>query len=183
MNAESGYERTLDFLDSISIGVPCTKLANLLRFRIHAFQKEFDQAEEYSNLHLEQGGVLHLLDSVNLAYMYQQLGKEEEALAIMNRSQISYLKRLARNKNSDTLLRLSIIHALKEEREESLQYLSDAAELGFLRGWHDFVEINPTFESLWDDPEFKASVKQAQEEKAALLEQVREMEARGELTL
>ena len=34
-----------------------------------------------------------------------------------------------------------------------------------------------------DDPEFKAIVKQAQEEKAELREQVRQMEERGELTL
>jgi len=43
--------------------------------------------------------------------------------------------------------------------------------------------IDPFFESLRDDPEFKAIVKQAQEEKAAIRAQVREMEERGELTL
>ena len=48
---------------------------------------------------------------------------------------------------------------------------------------HDYVLIDPFFESLRDDPEFKAIVKQAQEEKAALRAQVREMEERGELTL
>jgi len=49
--------------------------------------------------------------------------------------------------------------------------------------WHDFILIDPFFESLRDDPEFEAIVKQAQEEKAALRVQIREMEERGELNL
>jgi len=47
----------------------------------------------------------------------------------------------------------------------------------------DFILNDPFFESLRDDPECKAIVKHAQEEKAELREQVRQMEERGELTL
>jgi len=61
--------------------------------------------------------------------------------------------------------------------------LAEHAKLGFPRGWHDFLLIDPFFESLRDDPEFKSIMKQAQNEKAALRVQVREMEERGELTL
>ena len=42
---------------------------------------------------------------------------------------------------------------------------------------------DPMFENLMDDPEFKAIVKKAQEEKAAIRAQVKEMEERGELDL
>ena len=48
---------------------------------------------------------------------------------------------------------------------------------------HDFILIDPFFESLREYPEFLAIVKQAQEEKAALRAQVREMEQRVELNL
>jgi len=41
----------------------------------------------------------------------------------------------------------------------------------------------PFFESFKDDPEFQAIVKRAQEEKAAIRAQVREMEERGNLDL
>ena len=59
--------------------------------------------------------------------------------------------------------------------------ISEAAELQFISG---FIENCPVlFESLRDDPEFKAIVEQALEEKAALRAQVREMEERGELDL
>lgn len=54
---------------------------------------------------------------------------------------------------------------------------------GFIRGWHDFILIDSLSESFRDDPEFKVIVKQAQQEKAAIREQVRQMEVRGELTL
>jgi hypothetical protein len=43
--------------------------------------------------------------------------------------------------------------------------------------------LDPFFENFRDDPEFKAIVKQAQEEKAIQRAQIQEMEARGELTL
>jgi len=46
-----------------------------------------------------------------------------------------------------------------------------------------WIEKHSPFENLRDDPEFKAMVKQAQEEKAALRAQVRGMEERGELDL
>ena len=78
---------------------------------------------------------------------------------------------------------LSRIHAFQGNKKQALKYLAEYAKRGFTSGWHDFILIDPYFESLRDDPEFKAIVKSAQEEKAAIREQVRQMEARGELTL
>ena len=80
-------------------------------------------------------------------------------------------------------LHLSRIYAFNGNRVEALKYLAEYANLGFRFGWHDFLLIDPFFESLWDDPEFKSIMKQAQDEKAALRAQVREMEERGELDL
>ena len=73
------------------------------------------------------------------------------------------------------------------DKNKALNYLKRFSKNrgfgGLVRGWHDFILIDPFFESLRDDPEFKAIVKQAQEEKAALRAQVRDMEARGQLDL
>ena len=52
-----------------------------------------------------------------------------------------------------------------------------------MEGWQDFILVDPFFESLRNDPEFKDIIKAVQEEKAALREQVRQMEERGELNL
>lgn len=78
---------------------------------------------------------------------------------------------------------LAQIYAFQGDRDEALKYLSEYAKQGFRGGWQDYIMIDPFFESLRDDPEFKAIVKKAQDEKAALREQVREMEERGELDL
>ncbi|MCK5279589.1 MAG: tetratricopeptide repeat protein, partial [Cyclobacteriaceae bacterium] len=178
--AESGYERAMDFLDSMSIVVlPCPGGFDSYRFQFHVWNKEFDRAQKNLNSRLEQGGKFGRLDTLYIVYLYQKLGNEEEASAILNRSSVN---RLTENRDWVTLILMSVIHALKEEREESLQYLSDAAKLGFTggwRGWHDLIETYPFFENFRDDPEFKAIVKRAQDEKAALRAQVREMEERG----
>ena len=81
------------------------------------------------------------------------------------------------------LVDLSGIYAFQGDKIEALRYLAEYAEKGFTLGMHDFILIDPFFESIRDDPKFKAIVKQAQDEKAALRAQVREMEERGELTL
>ena len=75
------------------------------------------------------------------------------------------------------------MNAFQGDRDEALKYLAEYAKLGFRSGDHDFILIDPFFESLRDDPEFQAIVKKAQEEKAALRAQVREIEERGELDL
>ena len=75
---------------------------------------------------------------------------------------------------------------MDEDEQEAFELLKKNRQVefrGVLGGWHDFILVDPFFESLRDDPEFKAIVKQAQEEKAALREQVGQMEERGELTL
>ena len=50
-------------------------------------------------------------------------------------------------------------------------------------GNHDLLFFISANENLWDDPEFKAIVKRAQDKKAAIRAQVREMEEQGEIDL
>jgi len=99
---------------------------------------------------------------------------EEEVILPAGRS-----FRIGRN----AYISLSRIYAFQGDRDEALKHLAEYAKLGFRGGHHDFILIDPFFESLRDDPEFQAIVKQAQEEKAAIRAQVREMEERGELDL
>jgi len=87
------------------------------------------------------------------------------------------------NRNYERHIHLSRIYAFQGNRVDALKHLSEYAKIGFANGWHDYILIDPFFESLRDDPEFQSIVKQEQEEKAALRAQVREMEERGELTL
>ena len=99
---------------------------------------------------------------------------------ILNDTRIKLENQLAKYKTRGPLFLLTQIHAIQNERNKAINYLSEYAKLGFQTGWHDEIEIYPTFSNLWDDPEFKAIVKRAQEKKAAIRAQLREMEERGE---
>ncbi len=191
-----GYVRTLrlqgrieparQFLDSLCEEGTCENICNREKFYFHLLLKEFDQAEPYFNQYIqlaEEGARASSFDSAYFAYMYKELGKEQEMLTLLNSFLNSLEGQLGEEKRWQTYLNLAFIYAMREEKAKALQYLTEAAELGLGKGWHDFIEIHPIFESLRDDSEFQAIVKQAQNEKAALRAQVREMEERGELDL
>ena len=116
--------------------------------------------------------------------MYKQIGREEEAILILDSCRTEF-EDLMKNRGESwyTLYNLSFIYAHQNEKEKALRYLSKAIDIGMLTGWQDLLETILAYENLWDDPEFKAIVKRALDEKAALKAQLREMEERGELDL
>ena len=129
---------------------------------------------------MEQGSKFGRLDSLYIVYLYQKLGKEEEASAILNRFSVN---RLTENRNWVTLSTLVHRSCFKRGKRRSFAIPIRCCKSWIPRGWHDLIETYPFFENLRDDPEFKAIVKRAQDEKAALRAQVQEMEERGEVTL
>ena len=186
LTLQGNIDPARQFLDSLCAERTCEMVCNRQKFYFHLKLKEFDQAEPYFDRYVqyaEEGGRTFIIDSAFFAYMYKRLGKEQEAQAILSSFRNSLESQLAVNKSWRACLSLSLIYAMREEKEQALSYLSEAVELGLQFGLHDLIESHPFFESLRDDPEFKAIVKQAQEEKAALRAQVREMEERGELDL
>ena len=158
---------------------------NLL-FRTSYLLGEYQDAEQFylQSLKVESnwGGHLRRLRDHEIGYVYYQLGRTEEAEKIFA-EQIQRLESGLNENRRGNLFLLARLFAFIGNGEKALKYLTSFADGGFIWGWHDFILIDPFFESLQDDPEFKAIVKQAQEEKTALREQVREMEANGELNL
>jgi tetratricopeptide (TPR) repeat protein len=182
-----------------SLNCPNLECPNCLvqLFESSLLQSEFEQAEQYykqwQTTTYSPDPWLDRLDiqyNYQIGYVYHHLGRIEEADKIFI-EQIQKLESELENGQRSLwgslpnylLIHLSRIHAFQGNKNEAIKYLTEYAEQGFYGGWHDFILIDPFFESLRDDPEFKAIVKQAQEEKAALRAQIREMEERGELTL
>ena len=122
-----------------------------------------------------------------IGYVYYQLGKTKEAEKVIN-EQILKLQtniddgRPGRRGGLEYML-LARMHAFQGNKNEAFRYLTAYSKRGFNWGWDDFILIDPFFESLREDPEFKSIVQQAQEEKAALRAKVREMEESGALDL
>ena len=144
---------------------------------------EFERAEQYFLQWEEtrQPRRFYPIENYEIGYVYFQLGRKEEAERIFKKE----LQNLQAIESPRRFIDLSLsrIHAFQGNRKAALEHLTEYANRGFREGWHDFILIDPFFESLRDDPEFKAIVKQAQEEKASQRAQIKEMEERGEITL
>lgn len=177
------YIDAINFLDSVCSISPCENWCNHCLFWLHTCIGEFDQAKKYFNQYLDIGGTPWLIDSLLFAYIYKENGNLQEAEALLNNISISLEDNLSQSKGWFTYLCLSITHLLLEDKEASMRYLSDAVEIGLKWGWHDDITVFPIYENYWDDPEFKALVKQAQEERAAKRKQVDEMINNGEIDL
>ncbi len=183
------FQEALQFADSTCQVVDCERECSRVLFRASLLLGEFEQAELYFNQWRNSGQDFYIFEfqlNYELGYVYHQLGRTEEAEKIFT-EQIekleSELDRGGIRPYLQPYLDLARIYAFTGVKNKALNYLSKSVEQGFIEGWHDFILIDPFFKSLRDDPEFKAIVKQAQEEKAALRAQVREMEERGELNL
>jgi tetratricopeptide (TPR) repeat protein len=186
MMVQGKFQQALQFADSICQQAECKLGCSLARFEASLLLGEFEKAEQYFDRYQEAGpsGVIFNKSRINrqIGYVYDQLGKTEEAEIFFSENIQRLQSRLGQERlnrsRSDDYLRLARIYAFQGTRKEA-----EYAKWGFSGGQHDFILIDPFFQSLWDDPEFKAIVKKAQEEKAALRAKVREMEERGELDL
>ncbi len=177
--------QAFQFTDSICKEIECERICNGLLLKESSLLKEFEQAESYYYQWEKAKPVFDTFQGIieyEIGYVYYQLGKIEEAEKIFNEQIEKLQSNLDQEERLEYLL-LSGIYALQGKSNEALEHLAEYARGGFNWGWHDFILIDPFFENLRDDPEFQAIVKRAQDKKAGLRAQVKEMEQRGELDL
>jgi tetratricopeptide (TPR) repeat protein len=183
--AQGKFQKIRQIADSVCQKTDCERGCYKFSFQASLLLGEFEKAEQYyyqwKNEGLGHPFWQHRMN-YEIGYVLYQLGRKEEAGEIFT-AEIQSLESELNIDSHRKLLDLARIFAFQGDRVKAIKYLAEYAKRGFLHGWHDYILIDPFFESLRDDPEFKAIVKQAQDEKAALRAQVREMEERGELTL
>jgi len=178
MQTQGKFKEALQFIDSTCHQGECEGVCSEALFQLSWLLGDFEKAEQYFD-QWQNSGLRY-----EIGYVYHHLGKTEEADKVFTEAIKRFKSAVYReNRNIRTNLHLSRIYAFQGDKKLALKYLAEYAKRGFTWGWHDFILIDPFFESLRGDPEFKAIVKQAQEEKAALREQVRDLEERGELNL
>jgi adenylate cyclase len=192
LQVQGKYNEAFQFVNSRCETVVCEGTCLSSLFQISWLMGEFEKAEQYFLRWKETKPLSRFYPSMNyeIGHVYFQLGRTEEAEQIFKEALQDLQTRLEEGVRIGGRLQthiahkhLSRIYAFQGQRKKALEHLTEYANLGFENGFHDFILLDPFFESLRDDPEFKAIVKQAQEEKAIQRAQVREMEARGELTL
>ena len=172
----------LQFLDSICSITNCKDICNKAYCYLNLDLNDFEQAEKDYDQFIEAGGEFKLHDSIFLANMYKQLGRNEDYQMTINYCRTRYEDLFDDNKkNFDAIGSLLNIYAILDEKEKALKYLSELEKTGFHFSTFDWIEISPIFENINDDPEFKAIIRRVHEKKAVMKAQIREMEADGRL--
>jgi len=187
--AQGKFDEAQHFLDSICPLVDCDFECIPIQFYVYYSQEKYNEVEQFfihwaeSPLKRGHRGPLLFSDSLYFANVLLQLGKKQEAYFIINKCKALSEKHISEEPNrSDLNLDLATIHAFRDEKEESLIYLSKAVDLGL--DWRlYYTPFDPSFKNLWNDPEFKAIIKRDQDKKAAVRAEIKKMEERGEINL
>jgi adenylate cyclase len=171
------------YLDSICTKFESESICYRLKFYAYLNLKNYDQAEKHFNQLLNDTDRPNVQDSIWFSYLLKEKGRDKEANIILQNCYDIIEKRMSENKTYMMLINLSAIYAIQNDNSASLKYLESACAIRGFRPYDNLIEIDPIFESLWDDPEFTAIVKRVKSNKAAFRAQFQEMVDKGEIDL
>lgn len=177
------FKESKHFLDSICSVTDCERFCVHLRFQNYTFLGEYKLAEESFIKMSDIGRTPFILDSTKMVLVYKKLGYDNEGVAMIKSIKDSYENILDLKKYWIPNYALASIHSVMGNKDEALQYLSNAVDAGIDFGNLNFLEIDPTFQELWNDPQYKAILKRAQEEKAYIRAHFKLLEEKGEFEL
>jgi TolB-like protein/Flp pilus assembly protein TadD len=111
-------------------------------------------------------------------------GKKEEAMEYFNR-QISFCIESIRQKDpygsTNAAYDLAGVYAFLGNKEEAYKWLREYEKLGFREGIHEYIKVDPLFDNLRNDEEFKEIVKRANDKAAEIRAKIKEIEENGAL--
>jgi hypothetical protein len=109
-------------------------------------------------------------------------GKKEEAMEYFNK-QISFCTESIRKKDpygsTDAAYDLAGIYAFLGNKEEAYKWLREYEKIGFSSGIHEYIKVDPLFDNLRNDEEFKEIVKRANDKAAEIRARINQMEEQG----
>jgi len=142
------------------------------------YQELFPELFDDEHLQIERTNVVA---AINVAAIMASLGQSERAQSLLDRS-LDYAE-------STTMPRLHWypiaygipqqvqIYALQGDAENALQSLRQAVDRGWRAFWWYWLEHDPKLDSIRDEPEFQAIVREIKVEMAAQLLRVRAIES------
>jgi TolB-like protein/DNA-binding winged helix-turn-helix (wHTH) protein/Tfp pilus assembly protein PilF len=118
--------------------------------------------------------------AIDLASVFYKAGEQDRADLLLKLSfqHINALTRLGWDGYGIADVQ---IYALQGEKQKALAALRQAIDEGWRSFWWYSLRLDPTLETLHDEPEFQAMVAEIEADMAAQLARVREMEKNGEL--
>lgn len=118
--------------------------------------------------------------AVDLALVLMQLGEQERAEELLERSQRVMEKTPRLGTNGYWILDAQIF-ALQQRPRRALEALREAIDAGWINfSWY-YLDRNPNLESIRDDPEFRRLKQKLQQDLAIQARRVQELKASGEL--
>jgi len=118
--------------------------------------------------------------AIDLYLVLQATGEPERARALLERCQSDISSMPIAGEYGKELADAEIF-ALLGDTDRALRALKKAFANGSRMRWWLWTERNPNLDSIRDEPEFHALIQEVKADMAAQLEQVRELERRGEL--
>jgi TolB-like protein/Flp pilus assembly protein TadD len=160
--------------DGISYGYKANALLGLGRI---------SEAEECERKSVEYYGT-DINNTHRVGIILWMNGKKEEAMEYFNK-QISFCTESIRKKDpygsTDAAYDLAGIYAFLGNKEEAYKWLREYEKIGFSSGIHEYIKVDPLFDNLRNDEEFKEIVKRANDEAARIRAKISQMEEQGML--
>ena len=146
------------------------------------FLREYKQAERlYRQSWQANPEQLHFKH--RLAYVLYKLNSKKEAFALMDSSLYRMKKVAELGRFPLEHYDVAAVYAFLEQKEEAYRILRRPADDNAVWGWGapNLIKVDPLFDNLRRDKEFRDIVASVHEEKRKLRERVRRLEARGDL--
>lgn len=153
-------------------------------YNSYAYLKDFKNAYKYYEMfeQLEKTDDTGLNNDLRIAYILWNTGKKKEAQHV-------FLQQIATSKDAIKQGRwpgnfhydLAAAYAFQGDTKNALLHLESYMQQGFNDGLEYFILIDPLFENLRSNKEFKEIVEKAQAKKAEISKQIRELELNGQL--
>ena len=118
--------------------------------------------------------------AIDLALVLIKTGEQERADLLLDHS-LEFIQTIPRLGAAGFGIKDVLIYALQGKDEAALEALRQAVDQGWRTSWWLYLENDQNLDSIRDEPEFLAMREEIRADMAAQLEQVRAMEASGEL--
>jgi tetratricopeptide (TPR) repeat protein len=144
-----------------------------------ALLKRFTEAEKYLRDGLDRMETQYGHNELEGAYIFwMNNNKTEGKKRFMSR--IEFCLKAVENNTAYAYKRaayeLASIYSFLGQEKEAYQWLRHFASMGFREGLENYIQIDPLFDPVRDQPEFKKIVEDARSQKAELQKRFRQLE-------
>ena len=126
-------------------------------------------------------GLQNYRAAIDLALVYQRTGEWEKANDLLDQCQDFIRERPRLGSGGGYWVSDVSILALKGEKTEALTALRHGVDEGWRSLWWYYLRHDPNLDSIRGEPEFQRIVSEIEADMSAQMQQIREMEKRGEI--